>query len=340
MSRLALSFLIVATPLLVAGNAAPQRPLDTTTVIELSTARIDFGHVGHYQTETTTLTVRNVSGESVSVIPKASCDCISVQFDGQSLAPGESRRATITVRFGRGRSRFGKHIDFEPQRKGARALSFHVLAEFHPGVSWDPMSLRLFTASDGELEADHASFTVKSATGKLDLGAPRGHRLFGCEIETRVEKIGEAEARVHVTAKTGERTGAFRGDVIIPVNGLDLAIPVSGTAFENFATIPETVAFSRVDELSKGVSEVIVRATDGKPFEIQSCRFVPNATHQAGEIETEAQKQEDGSYRVTVRLVAPQPKFGRIGGEVRMTTTHPDQSELTIRVLGLVSLKD
>lgn len=339
MSRLAFSLVILVAPLLTASGSAPQRPLDTTNVIELSAARVDFGQVGHYQTETTTLTVRNVSEASVSVIPKPSCDCIDIRFDGQDLAPGESRRAVIAVRFGRGRSRFGKHVDFEPQRKGARALSFHVLAEFHPGVSWEPMSLRLFTASDGELEADHASFTVKSSTGKLDLGTPRGHRLSGCEIETRVETVSDSEARIHVTAKTGERTGPFRGDVVIPVNGLDLAIPISGTAFENFATIPETVAFSRVDDISKGVSEVIVSATDGKPFEIASCRFVANASHQVGEIETQAQKLEEGRYRVTIRLLEPQPKFGRIGGEVRMTTTHPDQSELTVRVLGLVSLK-
>lgn len=305
----------------------------------LSQSKVDLGITGHLQVRKFQIEITNNAPETVSVIARPTCDCLKLTFRGQDLLPGETRVMRVEARLGRGKGTLRKKIELSPQARGAAKQVVTVSWRYHPGITWEPQSLKLYGAVDGTLASGQASFSI-TGQKELRVGAAEVERVRGVELIVTKHVIDAKKVRVHVAIKPGAtKPGRFQGHVRILINDLPLVVPVNGVIFENLAVDPESFVFSRVESLAAGRRSLRVSATDGKAFKILSSSFVENRRHQAGEMLASFERREDGSFEVTLQLGDNCPPRAVIGGELVLETTHPEQPELTIKVIGFVALK-
>ncbi len=295
--------------LAVAGIALAARPSPAQLTVE--PPAIDFGERGQNERPEASLTLANRGQSPVMVREiKKSCDCLTIASFPQvpgPIPPGGEIKVRISMGSGRAMGRLDKWITIVSQDGGRPELkvpiSMRVLDEF----SMEPRDVRFEGVAGGEPQRASIDVTLRRGA------PPTPVRLEVRGIQARFNRPSDGHLRATVAPILGGQRitleldprhpeGPISAEVEASLNGKSLYIPVSGEMFAWIKVSPNYVNFSRAIESdpSSTVREVVLTATDGKPFKVL-------------EVGSRPARSRERSVRLEFALASVEPAAGREG---------------------------
>ncbi len=309
------------------------------------------GAVGHRDERRVDFTISN-PGSTPLVFTKVhpSCSCMTVEFDDKTPIPaGESRQGVVVVSFGRGFGEFHKHVDFSI--RGLRSpLVLHIFASFHPGVTCKSLELVLEGfqgVASAPVNADSSGTKEPSSTAILELVSvvPKGPpptvtdirwARGGENLTTRVLEPGRDRVRIEVSYGKEHPEGPISGELNATVNGRLLIMPVRGHVYRGIRLVPPQANFNVVKTPTDYIQTIeLIPADPETKFEILSSRYEARARSPSLEPTLEKKPRPGGGWILTLRI-NPEAGMKGFGGNLILTTDHPDKPELTVTVFGHV----
>ncbi|MEM7261118.1 MAG: DUF1573 domain-containing protein [Planctomycetota bacterium] len=304
----------------------------------------DFGAVGHLVDHSMEFTIENVSDRPLRLgTPKRSCDCLTITVSDKAIAPGEVRRGTMSVRFGRGSGRFNKYATFFLP-DGSHPQTLRALARFHPTISTDSRELKLITFVGGRLSESQGLAVISPKNPRN--GAPKVENVRiakpkGARFDVQARNLDDGKVGLTVLARPGSSEGLISAEVRAEVDGLPLVIPVHGFQYEHLIWRPAQFLFSRIDDPATAEARVELYTPNDTTFEVTEAVFVEGRRKSAIQLDVTIEPREGGGVVLVARPRAPFPETkGSLSGVVRLRTTLPERPELEIRAIGFYNGKN
>jgi len=322
--------LSLALPLLV-GGIGGARAADPT----LEPALVRVGAVGHREERVATFALVNPGEAPLEILDvKPSCSCLDVRFDRAPVPAGGRREGTVSIHFGRGSGSFHKQVDILVA--GRRdPLSFHIYANFHPGVRADLLEIVLDGTLGGGGPKPREVFELRTLAPGEPPPQVDGVRIErGAHLVARLIEPGPDRARIEVAIAADHPEGAVAGELIATVNGRLFVVPIRGHVYRGIRLDPALVNFNvvRTDADRRQAIELI--PADGRGFALSAVRYEPRPGSPPLVPEIVRTPREDGGWSLSLALPPAEGVKGGFGGVLVVETDHPEKPRLEITVFG------
>jgi hypothetical protein len=326
----------VAQMALSAGTATPASPLPGSDGprIVFPEPVYDFGTVEQGERVTklfrfTNQGTRDLRIESV----KSSCGCTAAVISADVIPPGQEGTISATFDTSNFLGEKVKTIAVYSNDPLQPVTTLTIQGEITVEVAADPPQLYLGRLRRGEEITRTVEILYDAQKPITITKVEHSHPAVRVHAE-ELEKDGKKGKKLFVTITKAVGLGRFNDQIIVTTTSPkrpSIVIPVFGSIEGDVLIQPPQVSFGVVRSGESKTQEVSVKSRAAKSVHVLR---VESGVPGVGADLTPLKEGEE--YLITLRLNGEKPP-GRIQGEIRVFTDHPEEQTLTIPLYGMVT---
>jgi hypothetical protein len=353
--RLHLIFVVLATMLFagfgcdaspanqvaVAQTAPPAEPAASLPTPVTSGPRImfhepvyDFGTVEQGEQVVNLFRFVNQGGQDLRIESvKSSCGCTAAVISSDVIPPGQEGTISATFDTNRFAGEKAKTVTVYSNDPLQPVTTLTIQGEITIEVAADPPQLYFGRLRRGEKATRTVEVLYDSEKPIAITKVEHTHPAVRVRSED-LEKEGKKGKKLFVSLTKDVALGRFNDQITVTTTSQkrpSVVIPVFGNVEGDVVIQPPQVSFGVVRRGESKAQDVSIKSRATKPIHILR---VESSTAEVGAELTPVKEGEE--YRVTLRVNGEKGP-GRIQGEVRIFTDHPEEKTLTIPLYGMIA---
>ncbi|HXG18198.1 MAG TPA: DUF1573 domain-containing protein [Methylomirabilota bacterium] len=294
----------------------------------------DFGKVEQGAQVNHLFRFTNQGGQDLRIESvKTSCGCTAAVISAEVIPPGQEGTISATFDTTHFSGEKAKSVSVYSNDPAQPVTTLTLQGEITVEVAVDPPQLYLGRVRRGEE-------TVRSVDVLYDAAKPiaitkieNSSPLLTVRAQD-LEKDGQKGKKLIVTLKKDAPLGRLNDEIRVTTTSEKrpvVEIPVFGSVEGDLVLAPPQVSFGVVRQGEGKTQEVSIKNRSAKPIHIV------NVESSNADIAPTLTTVKDGEeYKLTLNAKSDS-KAGRIQGEVKLFTDHPDEKMLAIPLYGMVS---
>lgn len=319
-----------------AGTATPAVPVPVSDGprIVFPEPVYDFGTVEQGEQVTKLFRFTNQGSQALRIQSvKSSCGCTAAVISADIIPPGQEGTISATFDTSRFVGEKAKTIAVYSNDPLQPVTTLTIQGEITVEVAADPPQLYFGRLRRGEEVTRTVEILYDAHKPITITKVEHAHPAVQVRAE-ELEKDGKKGKKLFVTLTQAVGLGRFNDQLTVTTTSQkrpSLTIPVFGSIEGDVVIQPPQVSFGVVRSGESKTQEVSVKSRAAKPVHVLR---VESAVAGVGAELTPIKEGEE--YLITLR-VNGEKQPGRIQGEVRVFTDHPEEKTLTIPLYGMVA---
>lgn len=264
---------------------------------------------------------------------KTSCGCTAAVISAETLGPGQKGTISATFDTTRFAGEKAKSISVYSNDPLQPVMTLTLQGEITVEIEVDPPQLYLGRVRRGE-ETVRSVDVIYDASKSISITkVENSSPLFTVRTQD-IEQQERKGKKLIITLKKDAPLGRLNDEIKVTTTSEKrplIEVPVFGSIEGDLVVAPPQVSFGVVRRGEGKTQEVSIKSRASSPVHIVSVQS-SNA-----DIEPTLKTLEDGEEYTLTLNAKNDSQIGRIQGEVRVFTDHPDEKVLTIPLYGMVS---
>jgi hypothetical protein len=318
-----------------AAVPAPATPtLSGPPRLVFSESVFDFGKVEQGAQVNHLFRFTNQGGQDLRIESvKTSCGCTAAVISSEVIGPGQEGTISATFDTTRFSGEKAKSVSVYSNDPSLSVTTLTLQGEITVEVEIDPPQLYLGRVRRGEETVRSVDILYDASKSIAITKVENSSPLLTVRAQD-IEQQGRKGKKLIVTLKKNAPLGRLNDEIKVTTTSEKrplIEIPVFGSIEGDLVVAPPQVSFGVVRRGEGKTQEISIKSRASNPIHIV------NVSSSNVDIEPTLTTIKDGEeYKLTLSA-KNDSKAGRIQGEVKVFTDHPDEKVLTIPLYGMVS---
>jgi hypothetical protein len=325
------------TPHVQSETAAPAPATPTLSGpprLVFSESVFDFGKVEQGAQVNHLFRFTNQGGQDLRIESvKTSCGCTAAVISSEVIGPGQEGTISATFDTTRFSGEKAKSVSVYSNDPSQPVTTLTLQGEITVEVEIDPPQLYLGRVRRGE-ETVRSVDVLYDASKSISITKVENSSPVLTVRTQDIEQQGRKGKKLIVSLKKDAPLGRLNDEIKVTTTSEKrplIEIPVFGSIEGDLVVAPPQVSFGVVRRGEGKTQEISIKSRASTPIHIV------NVSSSNVDIEPTLTTIKDGEeYKLTLSA-KNDSKAGRIQGEVKVVTDHPDEKVLTIPLYGMVS---